>query len=38
MSLAVWMTGSLKCKNKASYLTRAVRNCVNSRGSSCKFI
>lgn len=28
------MTGSVKCENKASYLTRAVRNYVNARGST----
>ena len=38
MSLIVWMTVSVICKNKTSYLTWTVRNCVDARGSTCKYI
>jgi hypothetical protein len=38
MSLIVRVKDPCKCKNKASYLTRAVRDCVNPRVRTCKYI
>jgi hypothetical protein len=37
-NLIVWATGSVTCKNKISYFTRTIKNCVNARGRICKYM